>query len=154
LDGTHKGRSAEKRAQQTASVNREQQPEVLVPYRLFVDSTGSEWQVWDIVPRLSERRNSEFSDRRVEVKAIPFADRRQNSRRLTQVRRAVLRGSYALGWLCFDNGKEKRRLSPIPGDWTTCSDELLEAYARHGQPVAGSHSTFSFSDESPLAEAG
>jgi hypothetical protein len=124
-----------------------------MPYRTFVDSTGADWQVWDIVPRLSERRNSD-TDRRVEAANIPFSDRRQESRRLTQARRSVLRGSYAQGWLCFDNEKEKRRLCPIPRDWTTCSDELLEVYARRAERVTKSDRMFSFSNEGPIADAG
>lgn len=125
-----------------------------MPYRRFVDSTGTEWQVWDVVPRLSERRSEEETDRRLEMAPIRFADRREESRRLTQTRRAVLRGSYAHGWLCFDSDKEKRRLTPIPYDWTTCSEELLEVYERHAEPVSGPHRTFGFSGEEPLAEAG
>jgi hypothetical protein len=125
-----------------------------MPYRTFVDSTGTEWQVWDVVPRLSERRSEEETDRRLAMTPIRFADRREESRRLTQTRRAVLRGSYAHGWLCFDSDKEKRRLTPIPYDWTTCSEELLEVYERHAEPVGGPHRTFGFSGEEPLAEAG
>jgi hypothetical protein len=125
-----------------------------MPYRTFVDSTGTEWQVWDVVPRLSERRSEEETDRRVEMAPIRFADRREERRRLTQTRRAVLRGSYAHGWLCFDSDKEKRRLTPIPYDWTTCSEELLEVYERHAEPVGGPHRMFGFSGEEPLAEAG
>lgn len=109
--------------------------------------------MWDIVPRLSERRSDE-RDRRVERAPISFADRRHDSRRLTQTKRAVLRGTYALGWLCFDSAKEKRRLSPIPYDWTTCSDELLEMYAHHAERVCGPHRTLTFSGEEPVAEAG
>jgi hypothetical protein len=30
-----------------------------MPYRTFIDSLGTDWQVWDIVPRLSERRSEE-----------------------------------------------------------------------------------------------
>src|SRR6266513_2198889 len=113
-----------------------------MPYRIFIDSTGGEWQVWDIVPRLNERRGGGI-DRRVESCNIDFSDRRQENRRIVELgRRALLRGPYAHGWLCFDNDREKRRLSPIPGDWTTCSDELLEAYMREGQPVVGAHQTF------------
>jgi hypothetical protein len=108
-----------------------------MPYRTFADSTGTEWQVWDVVPRLSERRSDDSTDRRVEPAPIRFAERREEDRRLTQTRRAVLRGSYAHGWLCFDNNEEKRRLTPIPSDWTTCSDELLEVYERHAEPVTG-----------------
>lgn len=108
-----------------------------MPYRIFTDSTGSEWQVWDIVPQLSERRDSGERERRVAIVPIEFADRRRAgggmSRRQTVARRALLRGSYSQGWLCFDNGSEKRRLTPIPNDWTTCSDELIETYMRHAE---------------------
>ena len=51
------------------------------------------------------------------------------------MRRAVLRGTYAHGWLCFDSGVEKRRLSPIPHDWTTCSDEDIDSYLAAAEPV-------------------
>ena len=125
-----------------------------MPYRAFEDTTGTEWQVWDIVPRLSERRSDEAADRRVETILIRFADRRAESRRLTQTRRAYLRGTYAHGWLCFDSSKEKRRLSPIPNDWTTCSDELLEVYMRHAESAGGPHRTVGFLDDEPLADAG
>ncbi len=118
-----------------------------MPYRTFVDSIGTEWQVWDIVPRLNERRSGAVEDRRVEVVPIAFADRRRESRRITQSRRAVLRGSYAYGWLCFDSYKEKRRLTPIPDDWTTCSEQLMEVYMRHADPVAGPHRSFDGPDE-------
>ena len=125
-----------------------------MPYRTFVDATETEWQVWDIVPRLSERRNDGHTDRRHELAPIRFADRREDNRRLAESRRSVLRGTYAHGWLCFDSAREKRRLSPIPYDWTTCSEDKLELYARTGEPVGGAHRTFGFSGEEPIREAG
>lgn len=125
-----------------------------MPYRTFVDSVGSEWQVWDIVPRLTERRIDGMPDRRVEIQPISFADRRRAGRRLTQIRRAVLRGTYAHGWLCFESDREKRRLSPIPDDWTSCSDDLLEVYARHAERVAAPPRNFDLGDHMPFAEAG
>ena len=118
-------------------------------YRLFEDSTGTEWQVWDIVPRLEERRKAEATDRRVEIQVIPFADRRRTSRRIANTRRSLLRGSYASGWLCFESRKEKRRLSPIPGDWTTCDDGTLESYLHRGQRVAAPGRVISFDSEDP-----
>ncbi|HJQ21520.1 MAG TPA: hypothetical protein VJ867_14320 [Gemmatimonadaceae bacterium] len=124
-----------------------------MPYRTFVDSAGAEWQVWDIVPRLSERRSIDEDDRRVETRPIPFPDRRRDDRRLTQARRTTLRGTYAFGWLCFDCGTEKRRLTPIPTDWTTCADESLETYSRRAQTVASAYRVFD-QDDSSLAEAG
>lgn len=124
-----------------------------MPYRAFIDSGGSEWQVWDVVPRLSERRTSQETDRRLATIPIPFADRRRDSRRMTQVRRAILRGSYAQGWLCFDNGREKRRLTPIPADWTTCSERSLEGYSSRAESVPGAHRIFEYGDDN-FAEAG
>jgi hypothetical protein len=126
-----------------------------MPYRTFEDSAGTEWQVWDIVPRLSERRTRISVDRRIEIKPISFADRRREQRRVPQtpVARARLRGTYAQGWLCFENDYEKRRLSPIPDDWTTCDEDRLEEYARHGERVATSHGYWYGGDEG-IAEAG
>jgi hypothetical protein len=85
---------------------------------------------------------------------VQFLDRREEQRRLTETRRAVLRGTYAQGWLCFESAKEKRRLSPIPYDWTTCGEDVLEMYARHADKAGAPHRTFTFSGEEPLAEAG
>lgn len=130
-------------------------------YRLFEDSKRTEWQVWDIIPRLEERRKAADTDRRVDITVIPFADRRHSPRRLASIRRTLLRGSYARGWLCFESSREKRRLSPIPGDWTTCDDETLEAYCNDAQVVSSPGRILAFDNEDPpdnsrglFAEAG
>lgn len=122
-------------------------------YRLFEDSTGTEWQVWDVVPRLEERRLATMPDRRVATKVISFADRRRVSRRVVQTRRALLSGSYAQGWLCFESRDEKRRLSPIPGDWTTCDEETLETYMSTGKRVGGRGRLVNFDGEDPPASS-
>lgn len=126
-----------------------------MPYRTFTDSLGTDWQVWDIVPRLSERRSDGLTERRLLSVVVPFANRRRDSRRLVDQRRAVLRGTYAQGWLCFESDQEKRRLSPIPEDWTTCSDEKLESYIRTGERVSGAHRmVVDESSQPPLAATG
>jgi hypothetical protein len=112
-----------------------------------------EWQVWDVVPRLTERRHGEL-DRRVEITPIAFADRRREERRLSNNFRTVLRGAYSRGWLCFDNGTDKKRLSPIPGDWTTCDEHTLEAYLRAADTVRTSRMMMGLGDDGSLAEAG
>ena len=38
-------------------------------------------------------------------------------------------------WLTFDDGTQRRRLTPIPADWDAARDELLEAYCRSAKPV-------------------
>jgi hypothetical protein len=40
-----------------------------------------------------------------------------------------LPGAFQHGWLCFDSGPEKRRLSPIPDNWQELSNEELEQLA-------------------------
>lgn len=40
-----------------------------------------------------------------------------------------LRGTFQAGWLCFDSGVEKRRLSPIPDNWQELGDEQLARLA-------------------------
>jgi hypothetical protein len=37
-----------------------------------------------------------------------------------------LRGAFQQGWLCFDSGPEKRRLSPIPDNWQKFDSAQLE----------------------------
>lgn len=45
--------------------------------------------------------------------------------------RTRLPASFRNGWLSFDSGTERRRLSPIPEDWVSLPDEALcEACAR------------------------
>lgn len=134
------------------SANHRRVGRLKLPYRTFEDSAGAEWQVWDVVPRLTERRHTEV-DRRVDVTPIAFADRRREERRLTSSHRAVLRGSYAHGWLCFDNGRDKKRLSPIPDDWTICDEDTLEAYLRAASLVKGRIS-FELPEQDSYLEAG
>lgn len=33
--------------------------------------------------------------------------------------------SYAAGWLTFESSAERKRLTPIPPDWDSASEELL-----------------------------
>jgi hypothetical protein len=101
-------------------------------YRSFTDSTGVEWHAWDVVPQLAERR---VVDRRRARQAVPFRDRRLSERRLREGRRAVMAPGLTDGWLCFEAAAEKRRLSPIPGDWARCPEPELEAYCQMARPV-------------------
>jgi len=95
-------------------------------YRVFRDSQGTEWQAWDVVPQLNERREIE---RRVSMTPVEHADRRRDpDRRVIKGRRPMLTSGLDGGWLCFENSREKRRLSPIPKDWTRCSSEELDRY--------------------------
>ena len=100
--------------------------------RAFVDSGGNEWRVFDVVPRAGERRGRER--RTVETPAEMFSDRRDSERRLT-VGDIARFSTLSEGWLCFKRGADRRRLSPIPGDWSRCTDAVLEDYCRRARPV-------------------
>ncbi len=101
-------------------------------YRSFKDSAGVEWDAWDVIPQLAERR---VEDRRQARQAIRFRDRRAVERRVVSSHRAVMAPGLTGGWLCFEGPAEKRRLNPIPADWTRCADAELEAYCRQARPV-------------------
>jgi hypothetical protein len=102
-------------------------------YRIFRDSNGTEWQTWDVVPRLAERR---LHDRRRERMAPPKAERRRAvDRRVLIGRRPVLSSGLDSGWLCFEAPVEKRRLTPIPADWERCATDRLEEYCREAKPA-------------------
>jgi hypothetical protein len=100
--------------------------------RTFVDSTGQEWDAFDVVPRDQERRH--YDRRASDEIANDPDDRRDGDRRVT-VGRASRIGGHQPGWLCFQRGDDRRRLSPIPPDWVHCGEEQLEAYCRTARPV-------------------
>jgi hypothetical protein len=107
-------------------------------YRIFRDSAGTEWQTWDVVPRLAERRSGE---RRVAVSATPprVERRRLSERRVRVGRRPMLSSGLDSGWLCFEAPVEKRRLTPIPTDWERCPTTRLEEYCRSAKPAMRLH---------------
>jgi hypothetical protein len=105
-------------------------------YRVFKDSQGTEWQTWDVVPQLAERRAGER--RRAQAAAAVSADRRRTERRMITGRRPVLSAGLDGGWLCFEARAEKRRLTPIPHDWQRCDDDCLERYCRQAKPARSS----------------
>ena len=74
--------------------------------RNFTDSQGNTWRVWNVVPQYATSRD--------EDQMTPG-----------------LQG----GWLCFDSGTEKRRLSPIPEDWENAEMGALEAWCRQAAAV-------------------
>ncbi|MDB4878617.1 MAG: hypothetical protein JWL60_63 [Gemmatimonadetes bacterium] len=102
-------------------------------YRIFTDSLGTEWQAWDIVPRLAERRARERRNARL---AVDRERRLADERRLVAGERSVLSRGLHQGWLCFETAMEKRRLAPIPSDWLRCTVARLEEYLRSAVPAA------------------
>ena len=111
-------------------------------FRTFLDSSGREWTAFDVVPRAQERRQLER--RALAHLADMIDDRRDEDRRVTVGGRSSLASGVNEGWLCFERGVDRRRLTPIPENWERCSDQDLEAYCQCARPV---HRAFASPDQ-------
>ena len=100
-------------------------------FRTFLDSRGQEWQAYEVIPPVDERRR--YDRRSNPEDAEP--DRRGSDDRRLSVGRVSRLASGAAGWLCFERGEDRRRLTPVPQDWIKCSDEELEQYRDSARPV-------------------
>ena len=77
--------------------------------RTFESPDGITWTAWEVIPgQVSEFRSTYGSH---------------------------LPRQMAEGWLCFDCGVEKRRLSPLPANWADRTEAELWFLCRAAQPV-------------------
>lgn len=77
--------------------------------RTFDSPDGTTWTAWEVIPgRVSEYRPAVGSH---------------------------LPRQMADGWLCFDCGSEKRRLFPLPPNWSGRTDAELWFLCRAAEPV-------------------
>ena len=108
-------------------------------FRTFCDDDGNEWQAFDVVPRSNERRR--YDRRSGPRKSVSDEDRRDADRRITVGGRSPLASGVHEGWLCFERGDDRRRLSPIPANWRRATDPELDAYRRAASPVRSARNT-------------
>jgi hypothetical protein len=98
-----------------------------MPHRSFRDDVGREWDVWEVVPTAVERRIAATIPRPVEVE-----------RRKVKEARVVVPERLQKGWLAFQSGWERRRLTPIPRDWgDMTASELVELLHQADRRVRG-----------------
>ena len=90
----------------------------VVEYRDFTDVQGNPWRVWEVYPRLTERRL--MRERRA-------LRRGTVERRHVPVGRPTLPRQILAGWLAFQSRHERRRVMPVPDDWEDLSDRDLRA---------------------------
>src|SRR4051812_26784235 len=108
---------------------------VAMSHRVFTDSAGTTWEVWDVVPGrllLEARNHRTGTDRRVAQQSLPD----EGERRRGGDRRATLAPQLRHGWLAFRNGEdERRRLAPIPALWEEATNAELERWCAAAELV-------------------
>jgi hypothetical protein len=94
-------------------------------YRRFTDTQGELWEAWEVHPTAVERRVN--ADRR--AKARLESDRRKHQEYRLEVPREL-----SSGWLAFQKGATKLRVTPIPAGWQNLTDiELTELMAQSSE---------------------
>lgn len=104
--------------------------------RSFRAADGVVWQVWSVVPGLSNRaeRRAGYDRRNPEpVFRYTGPERRENQDRRRQA--PFVSPQYAAGWLTFESPREKRRLAPIPRHWEDLPETELERLCGEAWPV-------------------
>lgn len=87
-------------------------------HRKIKDGDGRSWDVWEVYPSAVERRMSG------EYPAVADSDGVTRERREV---RLLVPLELQQGWLAFQCGDERRRLAPIPEDWTALGEAALVA---------------------------
>ena len=91
-------------------------------HRKIKDGTGRAWDVWEVYPSAVEQRMSG------EYPAVPDGGVPAREKREVRIR---VPSALQDGWLAFQSGKDRRRLTPIPERWVTLDDtELIQLLAR------------------------
>jgi len=109
-----------------------------MPLRHFRDREGHEWRVWDVVPYAGQPSERRAADRRVAASgAYTGPERRQRDRRVRTPE--LLTPGLEQGWLCFEDGTDKRRLTPIPAGWDATPTEELEGLLTRARSVSRRH---------------
>ena len=123
--------------------------------REFTDGAGRAWRVWGTVPGTPHEADVFAQSARLQA----AAERRAAARRERHAageedgealdapldeppeappdapRRSVVSPGREHGWLTFQSGDEKRRLSPIPDDWATASEAELRRWLARADVV-------------------
>ena len=113
-----------------------------MPLRTFTDETGREWRVWDTRPesRADERRFAE------NARVVADAPTDGSTGRSELRQRLSYSEGLEHGWLTFESGDAKRRLSPIPDGWSGAPDDALRRWCSEAHAVTRRLGTPGFPD--------
>lgn len=85
-------------------------------HRKIKDGDGQSWDVWEVYPSVVEQRMSGEHPA-----ALPGETATKDRREV----RLLVPSALQQGWLAFQSGEERRRLAPIPHNWTALADAAL-----------------------------
>jgi hypothetical protein len=88
-----------------------------MPLRTFEDSKGETCKVWNVTPFVVQGTERRMTERRMAAGTLYSGPERES------------------GWLCFERGNEKRRLTPVPAGWDDAPDHELESLFDSARPV-------------------
>ena len=113
-----------------------------MPHRQFIDAHGTLWTVWDVHPSRVERELDLARSARFGEASGGTAGGTRSTLRLD--------GAYASGWLCFESGVGKRRLTPIPSGWETLSADALVVLCDNASGVTARSRTIAFEGQNAV----
>ncbi|HEY2375896.1 MAG TPA: hypothetical protein VGH98_07955 [Gemmatimonadaceae bacterium] len=97
-------------------------------HRKIKDGDGKSWDVWEVYPSVVERRMSG---------EYPIAETGDGSRKERREVRLLIPSALQHGWLAFQAGNDRRRLVPIPDNWSAFDEDALLALLRQAQLTDG-----------------
>lgn len=91
---------------------------------MLIDDSGAEWSIYDVIPRADDRR---VGPRRGDDGEVVASEERRDGPERRSAIGGVRPPRLTQGWLCFEKEGERRRLQPIPPDWSRMPDsEVLK----------------------------
>ena len=107
----------------------------MMPLRNFDDSRGNACKVWSVTPFVLEEPERRAGERRLAKGVVYGGPERRAGRERRMRTPGLLTPGLEAGWLCFERGDEKRRLSPIPTGWDEAPQAELEVLYARACPV-------------------
>jgi hypothetical protein len=106
-----------------------------MPLRTFEDSKGETCKVWNVTPFVVQGTERRMTERRMAAGTLYSGPERRAGRDRRVRTPGLMTPGLESGWLCFERGNEKRRLTPVPAGWDDAPDHELESLFDSARPV-------------------
>ena len=91
--------------------------------------------MWNVTPMVMQGTERRATERRIATGTVFTGVERRAGKERRMRTAGLLTPGLESGWLCFERGDEKRRLTPIPSGWDQAPDAELEALFNSARPV-------------------